>query len=236
MISLRGLSVKYLSTGRQAVAGLSLNLQKGERLALLGPSGCGKTTALRALLGLLRYDEAEVSGTINKNSCKISAVFQRPALLPWYTVRANVALPLMTAGCNGEDAGGRLTNPLLKMCGLEQFAEYLPHQLSAGMQQRVSFLRALAVAPDLIVMDEPFSSLDVASKQQLMADFLAILREKNISALFVTHDIREALAMGDRIIVLTSSPAALKKEYSLAGLSAERKDRLFDEIVMEYEN
>mgnify|MGYP001585481451 CR=1 FL=1 len=236
MIRVSRLRVEYLDAGKTAVDDLSFEVERGERLVLLGPSGCGKTTVLKAILGLLRPREARVAGSVETGSSRLSAVFQRPALFPWLSVEKNISFPLLAAG-RGKDARVKeLTASLLRMGGLEGTGATLPHQLSAGMQQRVSFLRALANSPDLVVMDEPFSSLDVAVKGQILKDFLALLRQGGITALFVTHDIREALAMGDRLLVLTASPARQKKQYSLKGLSAGEKESLLEALAAAYEN
>lgn len=236
MIKVSRLCVEYLDAGKTAVQDLSFEVERGERLVLLGPSGCGKTTILKAILGLLRPRETRLGGAIEKGRAKLSAVFQRPALFPWLSVERNIALPLLAAGRGKESGVKELTAGLLRMCGLEGYGGYLPQQLSAGMQQRVSFLRALANSPDLVVMDEPFSSLDVATKGQLLKDFLELLRQSDVTALFVTHDIREALAMGDRLLVLTASPAREKKQYRLKGLSAGEKEGLLGALAAAYEN
>jgi NitT/TauT family transport system ATP-binding protein len=235
MIRLERLSVVYEDTGTRAVHDLSLEIEPGERVVLLGPSGCGKTTVLKALLGLLP-PEARVSGRVDKGGARVSAVFQRPALFPWLTVRQNVAFPLRAAGRAAEDRGGAVTTPLLRMSGLAEWADRLPHQLSAGMRQRASFLRALVAAPDLVVMDEPFSSLDPAARTQLAAEFVEALSRRSVTALFVTHDIREALAVGDRLLVLTPSPGREKARYPLKGRSAEEKEALLLELAAHYES
>ena len=230
---LDNISIEYAGTGKLAVADVSLSLGQGEKLALLGPSGCGKSSILNAVLGLLDKSVARVSGSVSVAPGKVSAVFGRPALFPWFSVASNVAFPLTVAGAGPE--AGRKVADLLKMGGLAASAGYLPLQLSAGMQQRVSFLRALASTPELILMDEPFSSLDVKTKEGLIKDFLSILAESGASLLFVTHDIREALAMGDRILILGSSPARCRNEYRLKGLSAAERAELIPLIAAEYE-
>lgn len=236
MLSLEKLSVKYSSTGRAAVEGLSLDLEPGERLALLGPSGCGKTTVLKAILGLLRREEASLEGRISRGGAGIAAVLQRPALFPWLSVRSNIAFPLLASGRSSRGEIEAVTDPLLRIGGLEDWAARLPRELSAGMQQRASFLRALAASPELIVMDEPFSSLDVAVKERLMRDFLSILKARPVTVLFVTHDIGEALAMGDRVVVLTAAPGREKARYDLKGLGASERGKLRAALEAEYEN
>ena len=235
MMTVTGLSIKYLKTARQAVRELSFSMKPGEKLALLGSSGCGKTSVLNFVLGLLPPEEVLVEGRLSGREGRLSAVFGNPALFPWLSVASNVAFPLAAAGLKMSEARGRIAG-LLEMGGLADCAGYLPAQLSAGMQQRASFLRALAASPELIILDEPFSSLDVRTKEQLMNDFLVILAERGVSALFVTHDLREALTMGDRILMLSGSPARFKKEYALAGLSPAQKAALLPEIAGEYEN
>lgn len=236
MTGISRLSVTYLATGKKAVGPLSFSIRPGERLAVLGPSGCGKTTVLRAILGLLRPSEARLEGEISLGGAAVSAVFQRPALFPWLTVSSNVAFPLLATGrAKGEDLK-KAAAPLLEMARLSEWADRLPGQLSAGMQQRVSFLRALASVPDLMLMDEPFSSLDISTKDRLMKDFLAILKARRTTLLFVTHDIGEALTMGDRILLLTGAPAAPKAEWNLEGLSESGRAGVRKELERGYEN
>jgi len=187
---------------------VSLQLESGTILALLGPSGCGKTTALRLIAGFEQPD----AGTVEVNGRRVASpaamipperrhiglVFQDLALFPHMSARQNVAY-----GIRKDPDHAVRTDELLEMVGLRGDAERMPHELSGGMQQRVALARALAPRPDVLLLDEPFSSLDQAMRTQLRAELRQILREAHQSAIFVTHDQREALTIADRVAVMT---------------------------------
>jgi iron(III) transport system ATP-binding protein len=190
-----------------ALDDVSLELEEGTVLALLGPSGCGKTTALRLISGFERPD----TGTIEVNGRRVASptsmvpperrrvglVFQDLALFPHLSVRQNVAY-----GIRRDPDHGVRTDELLEMVGLSGDGRRMPHELSGGMQQRVAVARALAPRPDVLLLDEPFSSLDQAMRTQLRADVRQILREARQSAIFVTHDQGEALTVADKVAVM----------------------------------
>jgi iron(III) transport system ATP-binding protein len=191
-----------------ALDAVSLELGSGTMLGLLGPSGCGKTTALRLIAGFERPDAGtiEVSGRrvasatsmVPPERRRVGLVFQDLALFPHLSVRQNVAY-----GIRRDPDHGLRTDELLEMVGLGADGERMPHELSGGMQQRVALARALAPRPDVLLLDEPFSSLDQAMRTQLRAEVRQILREARQSAIFVTHDQGEALTMADRVAVMT---------------------------------
>jgi iron(III) transport system ATP-binding protein len=187
---------------------VSLELEEGTMLALLGPSGCGKTTALRLISGFERPDAGtvEVSGRrvasptsmVPPERRRVGLVFQDLALFPHLSVRGNVAY-----GIRRDPDHAVRTDELLEMVGLSGDGSRMPHELSGGMQQRVALARALAPRPDVLLLDEPFSSLDQAMRTQLRADVRQILREARQSAIFVTHDQGEALTVADKVAVMT---------------------------------
>lgn len=191
-----------------ALDDVSLELEEGTMLALLGPSGCGKTTALRLISGFERPDEGsiEVSGRrvasaasmVPPERRRVGLVFQDLALFPHLSVRHNVAY-----GIRRDPDHAVRTDELLEMVGLSGDGHRMPHELSGGMQQRVALARALAPRPDVLLLDEPFSSLDQAMRTQLRADVRQILREARQSAIFVTHDQGEALTVADKVAVMT---------------------------------
>lgn len=185
----------------QVLQDLSLTVKESERVVLLGPSGSGKTTLLRLAAGL----EAPTSGRIEVSSRQISFVFQEPRLIPWRSVAANLAF------VNPE---AHIATALKKM-RLEGFEEYRPAQLSGGMQQRVNLARALINEPDLLIMDEAFSSLDLPFKMQLMKDLASEWRAKRFTMLAVTHDLKEALFIGDRILILSGRPARISHDFAV---------------------
>ena len=190
-----------------AVDDVHLELRRGEVLALLGPSGCGKTTCLRLMAGFERPDAGtvEIDGRVVASPAvmvpperrRIGLVFQDLALFPHLDVRSNVGYGIR------KDAGRDLrVDELLELVGLASETRRLPHELSGGMQQRVALARALAPRPDVLLLDEPFTSLDQAMRTQLRSDVRAILRDARQSAIFVTHDQAEALTIADRVAVM----------------------------------
>lgn len=191
-----------------ALDDVSLELESGTMLALLGPSGCGKTTALRLISGFERPDAGTIevsqrrvaspTAMVPPERRRVGLVFQDLALFPHLSVRRNVAY-----GIRRDPDHALRTDELLEMVGLSGDGERMPHELSGGMQQRVALARALAPRPDVLLLDEPFSSLDQAMRTQLRAEVRQILREARQSAIFVTHDQGEALTVADKVAVMT---------------------------------
>jgi NitT/TauT family transport system ATP-binding protein len=215
--------------GLKVVENIDLRLYRGEIMALLGPSGAGKTTILRMLTGLLAPTSGEVLyhgrplAGINPHA---SIVFQNYALFPWLTVLENVELGLMAKGTSAEE---RRTKSIkaVDLIGLDGFEEAYPRELSAGMQQRVGFARALVVEPQILCMDEPFSNLDVLSAENLKSELLDLWLEDKIptqSIFLVTHNIQEAVALSDRIMILTKSPGRVRASIDVT-LPHYRDDR-----------
>ena len=204
-LRLSGLSKSFQDVA--AVADLSLNVPRGEILCLLGPSGCGKTTTLRLVAGFdvpdagtIHIDERPVAGPgVNQapEKRRVGMVFQQGALFPHLTVAQNVAFGLPRAKQRGAKAA-----EALRLVNLEGYDNRYPHQLSGGQQQRVALARALAPSPDLILMDEPFSSLDAGLRGQLRAEVRAILKEREATVVWVTHDQDEAMQLADRVAVM----------------------------------
>jgi NitT/TauT family transport system ATP-binding protein len=183
----------------------------GEFVALLGPSGCGKTTLLRMTAGLVKPDEGAITiGDVpvtapRKDACM---VFQNFGLLPWRTVLRNVEFPLEIDGVSRSERTQR-AHHFINLVGLSSFEHHYPHELSGGMQQRVGIARAMMRRPILIFMDEPFGALDAQTREQLQEDFLKIWKASQMTVLFVTHSIDEALLLSDRIFVFSSRPGRL---------------------------
>jgi len=197
-----------------AVDGVSLAVREGERFVLFGPSGCGKSTLLQAMAGFLQ----PARGTIELDGRPVlgpgpdrAVVFQEfDQLLPWRTVLGNVAYPLRVARRMRDGDANAEALRFVRLVGLEPFAGAHPHQLSGGMKQRVAIARALAMSPRILLMDEPFASLDAITRHKLQEDLLALLQQARITLLFVTHSVEEAVLLGDRILVLTSSPGRVR--------------------------
>lgn len=201
-LTLDGLVLSY--GGSPVVDGLDLEVQPGEILVLTGPSGCGKSTVLRALAGLLTPDAGEVradGARVTSTSRDRAMVFQDNALLPWRTVLSNVELALKLAG---RPRQGRRDEALkwIRDVGLAGFEKYLPKSLSGGMRQRVQLARGLAGAPRAVMMDEPFGALDAQTRATMQRLLIDTWRAHPTTVVFVTHDVDEALLIGDRVAVL----------------------------------
>lgn len=202
----------------QALRDISLDLQAGEILTVLGPSGCGKTTLLRLAAGLVRPDQGLVTlaGTPPVPGQGTALVFQNFRLLPWKTVAANVAFPLTALPAPARAA--RVAE-VLALVGLSRFAASYPRELSGGMQQRVALARALAAEPDLLLMDEPFASLDAQSRELMQSEILRLAapraKGKRRSVIFVTHSVDEALVLGDRVVLMSPRPGRIARILDL---------------------
>jgi NitT/TauT family transport system ATP-binding protein len=190
----------------RALEGLDCELLQGEFLSVIGPSGCGKTTLLKMIDGLVPYDEGELlvrSKKVTGPGFERAVVFQNFALLPWLSVRENVGFGLRLRGVQERD---REALKYIKMVGLEGFEDMHPRQLSGGMQQRVGLARALAVDPAILLMDEPFGSVDAQTRNVLQADLLSVWERSRKSVIFITHSMDEAVFLSDRILVMQKSP------------------------------
>ena len=200
--------------GREILSPTSLSVRRGEFVCVIGPSGCGKTTLLRAAAGFVAPGGGTVSRhgqAIRRPSREVAFVFQDygRALLPWRTVQANVSLALEAAGVPAADRPARIAR-VLATVGLGWHAHKLPAQLSGGMQQRVQIARCLAQEPELMLMDEPFGALDAMTRESLQDELARLVREQGLTVVFVTHDLEEALYLGDRVIALRSNPTLEK--------------------------
>ena len=216
---------------RVALAGLSLAVPAGEFVALVGPSGCGKTTFLNIVAGLDRHFTGKVSvaARADGSAARIGYVFQEPRLLPWRTVAENISLVL-------EPQQDAVVSEVLDAVGLSDARDLYPPQLSLGMSRRVAIARAFAIAPDLLLMDEPFVSLDHDTVEQLRHVLLKLWRARPTTVLFVTHDLREALFLADRLLLLSASPGHVVAEVPVRLPRAQRGnsaeiESLRDEIL-----
>lgn len=195
-----------------------LEVKEGEFLALIGPSGCGKSTLLRLMAGLEPPDGGSIlfkgRPLETKTDGKIVLIFQEPLLFPWLTVEGNIGFGLKLKGL-GQKEIKDIVLGLLKKVGLEGFEKFYPHELSGGMRHRVALARALAVNPDVLLMDEPFASVDAITREALQEKLLEIWEDARKTVVFVTHSLKEALLLADRICVLTPRPATVKALYEL---------------------
>ncbi len=198
-----------------AVDGLSLAVEAGEFLAIVGPSGCGKSTLLRLLSGLLRPMAGRVSlrgQPLAAPRREIGYVFQRANLMPWRTVLGNILLPLEIDGVAREERDARAREQIA-LVGLEGFADAYPQQLSGGMQQRVALARALIHEPSVLLLDEPFGSLDALTRERMNAELLRIFDLRSPTVVMVTHSITEAVLLADRVLVLSPRPGRVRAEF-----------------------
>jgi NitT/TauT family transport system ATP-binding protein len=187
---------------------LSLTVEKNEFLCVLGPSGCGKTTLIRCIAGFESYEgEVLIDGQLEtKPNTKRTMVFQEfNQLLPWKTVEKNVQYPLKLSGIKDKEELQRLSDEYLAKVDLSDRKKHYPHQLSGGMKQRVAIARSLAVKPNIILMDEPFASLDALTRANLQKELLTIKEQENMTIIFITHNIQEAMILGTRIICMEKS-------------------------------
>jgi NitT/TauT family transport system ATP-binding protein len=232
---------KVYGTGRAALLALDrvcLSVAPGEFVCLIGASGCGKSTLLNLAAGL----DSPTSGQVSTDGQRVSLMFQEPALFPWLTAGRNVEIALRARGVPKAELRPR-TADLLEMVHLGGFGGKRPHELSGGMRQRVAMARALAQDADMLLMDEPFGALDAMTRDLLHEELERICGERTLSVLFVTHNVREAARLGDRVIILSSRPGRVIEEYAVpragprridsaqvAELAARMTDRLREEI------
>jgi NitT/TauT family transport system ATP-binding protein len=205
MLELAGVGFDYGS--RAVIDGLDLVVERGELVVCVGASGCGKSTLLALLGGHL----AAARGTISRNG-GARTIHQDGGLFPWLTVRQNIERGLP----RGVPAGAKVAE-WLAITRLEEFAAHYPHQLSGGMRQRVELARALAGETDILLMDEPFSALDYQTRNRMRRELVATLAERPRTVVFVTHDIEEAVQIGDRVVVLGAQPANVRRVLALPG-------------------
>jgi len=231
-VRLSGVS-KVFGRGRGAVPaldGVDLDVAPGEFVCLLGASGCGKTTVLNLIAGLDDISAGEIALT----TARPAVMFQEAALMPWLTAARNVELPMRLAGMKRPQRRARAAE-LLDLVRLSGVGDKRPHELSGGMRQRVALARALASALDggagaLLLMDEPFSALDAITRDVLQGELLRIWRGTGTAVLFVTHDVREAVRLGQRVVLLSSRPGRVVEQWSVDGLSGAEQETAVERI------
>jgi len=209
LIKIQGVSKTFeIETGNlSALEAVSFEVLKGEFLCLIGPSGCGKSTLLRIIAGLMEPSEG---GIIRTGDLKLAMVFQNFALFPWMNIEQNVGFGLTMQGMPKKEVAERVKAEIARM-GLTGFEDKHPKELSGGMRQRVGIARALAVNPDILLMDEPFSALDAFTAEKLRADLLKIWHEKKMTVVMVTHLVDEAVELSDRVVVFSPRPGKVKE-------------------------
>jgi NitT/TauT family transport system ATP-binding protein len=241
IVQLENVSKQY-GSGASALLALdhvSLTVRQGEFVCLLGASGCGKSTLLSLVAGLDKIS----GGTLDIGGRHVSLMFQEAALFPWLSVAGNVELPLRLQGV-GKAERKKRAQELLEIVRLRGFSDKRPHELSGGMRQRVALARALAQNADILLMDEPFGALDAMTRDILHDELERIWREQELTVLFVTHNVREAVRLGDRVVLLSSRPGRVIEDFAIthrrprridspevSGQAAEITDRLRAEVA-----
>ncbi len=205
--------------GIRALSGVTFGIERGEFVSIVGPSGCGKSTLLRLVSGLLDPTEGTVQTAGHaardvKERRDVGFVFQQPTLLPWRTVEQNVALP-GELGPSPKRIDPARVRAALELVGLSDFARVFPHQLSGGMQMRVSLARALVTEPGVLLMDEPFAALDEITRQKLNEDLLGLWARDQWTGLFVTHNVTEAVFLSQRVFVMSARPGRIVEELAI---------------------
>ncbi len=225
VLSLQGVGHAYL--GRTVLDRIALDLSAAEIVALVGPSGCGKSTLVHIAAGLLE----PTHGRIRRDYRRHGVVFQEPRLLPWATARENIAFPLRLAGVGSGERRRRAEAAAMRVALAPEDLEKYPVALSGGMRQRTAIARGLVVDPDFVYFDEPFTALDVALKRRMQDLVIDAARRERFAALFVTHDLSEAVRLAHRILVLDADGLGIEGERSVPGAPGERSDTQVFHVV-----
>ena len=217
-LSARGVRMVYRDreSGERLLAldDISLDVEEGQFVSIVGPSGCGKSTFVKIVNGLLQATDGEIDVLRKEGGADHAMVFQESSLFPWYTVLANVSYGLVCQGVSKREAADR-SMPLIRLVGLGGFEKRYPYQLSGGMQQRANLARALAVDPEILLMDEPFASLDAQTREIMQMELLRIWSEARKTVVFITHQIDEAIYLADRVIVMSARPGRIKADIKI---------------------
>jgi NitT/TauT family transport system ATP-binding protein len=207
-------AAKVFANGVRALDPIDLVIREGEFVTLIGPSGCGKSTLLRLIAGLVQPSAGDIGLSPEARSAGRTFVFQNPTLMPWASVERNVRLPLDLSGVERRAAQDRVRHAL-KLVQLSDFAHVYPRELSGGMQMRASIARALVTGPRLLLMDEPFGALDEINRNRLDRDLSELCARENLTVLFVTHSIYEAVFLSSRVLVMSARPGRIVEDAAI---------------------
>jgi len=232
LLELKNINYSYHTTSGEtkALEDISFSVNKGEFISIVGPSGCGKSTLLSIIAGLIKAE----SGDIVVNGSNIGYMLQKDHLFEWRTIYKNVTLGLEVQN-NLTPASIKNVNKMLDTYGLERFKNARPSELSGGMRQRAALIRTLALEPDLLLLDEPFSALDYQTRLEVSDDISRIIKKEDKTAILVTHDLSEAIATGDRVIILSKRPATIKRIVPI-NLSIENRTPLTSRNAKEFKD
>lgn len=209
-IQIADLSFTYPNGGVNALRDLTLDIAPGRSVGLVGPSGCGKSTLLALIAGLMEPDSGRLLvNSFDRNRQRLTMMFQKDTLLPWLTATENIKLYYRIHGAQKPKDLKQRVDELLALAGLQGFGDYYPYQLSGGMRRRAVFLSTVLPQPEILLLDEPFSSLDEPTRVAIHQDVLRIIRRMNMTVVLVTHDLAEALSLCDEVVVLTARPGTV---------------------------
>jgi sulfonate transport system ATP-binding protein len=238
-LSARGVTKRFRGArarGTTALVDVNLDVEKGEFICLIGPSGCGKTTLLNLFAGLEKPDQGELlldGRPITGPGPDRAVLFQEPALFPWMSVRRNVEFALKMIGVPRDERGDRSQHWLRKV-HLGRFADVQPHELSGGMRQRAALARALACQPEVLLADEPFAALDAQTREILQEELQRVWSETKHTFVFVTHNVREAVFLADRVVLMSAPPGTFMAEHRItAPRPREFEDVLLSKVVVD---
>jgi len=225
----------------QAVHEVNMKIKSNEFIVLVGPSGCGKSTLLHIVAGLIRPTSGRIlleGKEVNSPGPDRSVVFQQSALYPWLTVSGNIEFGLSGKGV-GKEERKRIVEKYITMMGLEGFEKAYPHELSGGMQHRVSIARSYAVNPDILLMDEPFAALDAQLRMVMQEELIKLWINEKHTVIFVTHSVEEAIYLGDKVVMMSRRPGTIKKIIEITGenlLTDERRKKKVNEVMISEKN
>ncbi|MGF0309053.1 ABC transporter ATP-binding protein [Rhodococcus sp. IEGM1428] len=221
--------VKRFSTGTTALDGIDLDVQRGEFVAVVGPSGCGKSTLLRMAAGL----ESCTDGSVALGTDSVGFIFQEPTLLPWRDVLGNVELSAELGSIDHKICRRRALSAI-DAVGLDGFADQLPSALSGGMKMRVSLARALTLLPDVLLLDEPFGALDEMTRYDMQSLLQKLCTDRELTAMFITHSVTEAVFLADRVVVMTPRPGRIHSVVDIEFDGPRTEDLRFDRTFTDY--